>query len=111
MFDINDLHSEEVFVEKEVADKEVNDEVQEVVKEVVVDITTAKLIVDAAQVSAAGSSKRAGEELTQESAKKQKVNDDKEIAKIKQLMKIIPNEEVVAIDVIPLGVMSPKIVD
>nr|GEX38203.1 putative ribonuclease H-like domain-containing protein [Tanacetum cinerariifolium] len=43
---------------REVADKEVNDEVQnvveEVVKEVVKDINTAKLIVDVAQVSAAG---------------------------------------------------------
>nr|GFD10263.1 hypothetical protein [Tanacetum cinerariifolium] len=51
MFDVNDLHGEEVFVEKEVADKEVNDEVQKVVKEVVEDTNTAKLIVDAAQVS------------------------------------------------------------
>nr|GEZ27805.1 hypothetical protein [Tanacetum cinerariifolium] len=40
-----------------------------------------------------GSSKRAGEDLTQESAKKQKVDDDKEIIKLKQLMKIILNEE------------------
>nr|GEW00058.1 hypothetical protein [Tanacetum cinerariifolium] len=54
MFNINDLHGEEVFVEKEVADKEVNDEVQKVVEEVVEDTNTTKLIVDAAQVSAAG---------------------------------------------------------
>nr|GEX14001.1 hypothetical protein [Tanacetum cinerariifolium] len=59
MFDINDLHGEEVFVEKEVADKEVNDkevndEVQKVIEEVVEDINTAKLIVDAAHVSSAG---------------------------------------------------------
>nr|GEU49409.1 hypothetical protein [Tanacetum cinerariifolium] len=54
MFDVNDLHGEEVFVEKEVADKEVNDEVQKVVEEVVEDINTVKLIVDAAHVSAAG---------------------------------------------------------
>nr|GEZ47006.1 hypothetical protein [Tanacetum cinerariifolium] len=40
-----------------------------------------------------GSSKRAGEELTQESAKKQKVVDDKKTAELKQLMKIIPDEE------------------
>nr|GEX79587.1 retrovirus-related Pol polyprotein from transposon TNT 1-94 [Tanacetum cinerariifolium] len=38
----------------EVADKDVNNEVQKVVEEVVEDINTAKLIVDAAQVSAAG---------------------------------------------------------
>nr|GEX94445.1 uncharacterized mitochondrial protein AtMg00810-like [Tanacetum cinerariifolium] len=51
MFDLNDLHGEEVFVEKEVVDKEVNDEVQKVVEEVVEDINTAKLIVDATLVS------------------------------------------------------------
>nr|GEW06570.1 hypothetical protein [Tanacetum cinerariifolium] len=53
MFDVNDLQGEEVFVEKEVADKEVNDEVQKVIEEVVKDINTAKLIVDVAQVNAA----------------------------------------------------------
>nr|GEV31111.1 hypothetical protein [Tanacetum cinerariifolium] len=45
-----------------------------------------------------GSSRRAGEELTHESAKKQKVNDDKETIELKQLMKIIHDEEEVAID-------------
>nr|GEX72833.1 hypothetical protein [Tanacetum cinerariifolium] len=54
MFDVNDLHGEEVFVEKEVADKEVNDEVQKVVEEVVKDTNTAKLFVNVAHVSAAG---------------------------------------------------------
>nr|GEZ80428.1 hypothetical protein [Tanacetum cinerariifolium] len=46
-----------------------------------------------------GSSKRAGEELTQESAKNQKVN-DKETAELKQLMKIIPDEEEVGLSAI-----------
>ncbi|GJW33818.1 hypothetical protein Tco_0053850 [Tanacetum coccineum] len=36
--------------------------------------------------------------------KRQKVEDDKEIAKLKQLMKIIPDEEEVAINAIPLAV-------
>nr|GFB90526.1 hypothetical protein [Tanacetum cinerariifolium] len=54
MFDINYLHGKEVVVKKEVVDKEVNDEVQKVVEEVVEDINTAKLIVNVAQVSAAG---------------------------------------------------------
>nr|GEV57225.1 hypothetical protein [Tanacetum cinerariifolium] len=40
-----------------------------------------------------GSSKRAGEELTQERSKKQKEDDDKEIAELKKLMEIIPNEK------------------
>nr|GEU84080.1 hypothetical protein [Tanacetum cinerariifolium] len=49
-----------------------------------------------------GSSKRAREKLTQENAKTQKVDDDKETTELKELMKIIPDEEEVAIDVIPL---------
>nr|GEW43282.1 hypothetical protein [Tanacetum cinerariifolium] len=54
MFDVNDLHGEEMFVDKEVTDKEVNDEENDEVQEVVEDINTAKLIVDAAQVNDAG---------------------------------------------------------
>nr|GEX91122.1 xylulose kinase-1 [Tanacetum cinerariifolium] len=53
MFDVNDLHGEEVFV-KEVDDKEVNDEVQKVVEEVVKDINIAKLIINVEQVSTIG---------------------------------------------------------
>nr|GEW04220.1 hypothetical protein [Tanacetum cinerariifolium] len=37
MFDVNDLHGEDVFVEKELLDKEVNDEVKKVVEEQKVD--------------------------------------------------------------------------
>ncbi|GJU42295.1 hypothetical protein Tco_1195252 [Tanacetum coccineum] len=55
--------------------------------------------------------KRAGEELVQESTKKQKVEDDKETTEIKKLMEIILDEEKVAIDAIPLAVKSPSIVD
>ncbi|GJR41257.1 hypothetical protein Tco_1216941 [Tanacetum coccineum] len=51
-----------------------------------------------------GKEKRAGTELIQEITKKQKVEDDKEIAELKQLMEIIPDEEEVAIDAIPLAV-------
>nr|GEV75958.1 hypothetical protein [Tanacetum cinerariifolium] len=58
-----------------------------------------------------GTEKRAGEELIQESTKKQKVEDDKEKDELKQLMETISNEEQVAIDAIPLAVKSPKIVD
>ncbi|GKB58169.1 hypothetical protein Tco_0914355 [Tanacetum coccineum] len=57
-----------------------------------------------------GKEKRAGTELMQEKTKKQKVKDDKETAELKQLMKIIPDEEEVAIDAIPLAVKSPSIV-
>nr|GEV22733.1 ribonuclease H-like domain-containing protein [Tanacetum cinerariifolium] len=48
------------------------------------------------------SSKRVGTELEQESSKKQKIDDDKETAKLKQLANLLPDEEGVAIDVIPL---------
>nr|GEV75823.1 ribonuclease H-like domain, reverse transcriptase, RNA-dependent DNA polymerase [Tanacetum cinerariifolium] len=58
-----------------------------------------------------GSSKRAGIKLEQESSKKQTIDDDKETAELKQLVKIIPYEEGVAIDAIPLAVKSPRIVD
>ncbi|GJZ03352.1 hypothetical protein Tco_0536627 [Tanacetum coccineum] len=57
-----------------------------------------------------GKETRAGTELIQEITKKQKVEDDKETAELKQLMEIIPDEEEVAIDAIPLAVKSPSIV-
>nr|GEV14390.1 ribonuclease H-like domain-containing protein [Tanacetum cinerariifolium] len=51
IFDVDDLHGEEVFVDKDDVDKEVNDEVRKVFKEVVEDINTVKLIVDVAWVN------------------------------------------------------------
>ncbi|GJS56914.1 hypothetical protein Tco_0651698 [Tanacetum coccineum] len=57
-----------------------------------------------------GKEKRAGTELIQEITKKQKVEDDKETAELKQCMEIILDEEEVAIDVIPLAIKSPSIV-
>ncbi|GJZ62682.1 hypothetical protein Tco_0618819 [Tanacetum coccineum] len=56
-------------------------------------------------------SKRAGDELEQESVKKQKVDEDKEIAELKSLMQVILDEEEVAIDAIPLATKPPTIVD
>ncbi|GJR57901.1 hypothetical protein Tco_1500063 [Tanacetum coccineum] len=58
-----------------------------------------------------GSSKRAGEELEQESTKKQKVNEDKDTTKLQSLMEVIPDEEEVAINVVPLATKPPTIVD
>ncbi|GJZ05306.1 hypothetical protein Tco_0538581 [Tanacetum coccineum] len=58
-----------------------------------------------------GKEKRAGTELIQENTKKQKVEDDKETTELKQLMKVIPDKEEVAIDAIPLAVKSPSIID
>nr|GEZ83223.1 hypothetical protein [Tanacetum cinerariifolium] len=96
MFDVNDLQCEDVFIEKEVVDKEVND-----VGEVnVVSIATT----DSAAATITT------KEITLAQAL-QKVDDDKETTELKQLMEIILNEEEVAIDVIPLVIKSSRIVD
>nr|GFC48786.1 hypothetical protein [Tanacetum cinerariifolium] len=58
-----------------------------------------------------GSSKRASTELEQESFKKQKIDDDKEPAELKQLVKIIPDEEEIAIDAITLVFKPSSIID
>ncbi|GKE58163.1 hypothetical protein Tco_1497348, partial [Tanacetum coccineum] len=58
-----------------------------------------------------GSSKRAGEELEQESTKKQKVDEDKDTAELQSIMEVIPDEEEVEIDVVPLATKPPTIVD
>nr|GFB13011.1 hypothetical protein [Tanacetum cinerariifolium] len=50
MFDVSELHGDKVFIDKEVTKNEVNDEVQKLVKEVVENINTAKLIIDVAQL-------------------------------------------------------------
>nr|GEV26610.1 putative ribonuclease H-like domain-containing protein [Tanacetum cinerariifolium] len=58
-----------------------------------------------------GSFKKARTELEQESSKKQKIDDDKDTNELKQLVKIIPDEEGVAIAAIPLAIKPPSIVD
>ncbi|GJW40488.1 hypothetical protein Tco_0066333 [Tanacetum coccineum] len=50
-------------------------------------------------------------QLAERFLKKQKVDDDKETTELKQCMEIIPDEEEVTIDAIPLAVKSPRIVD
>nr|GFA63032.1 hypothetical protein [Tanacetum cinerariifolium] len=57
------------------------------------------------------SSKRAGSELEQESAMKQKIDNDKDTSELQQLVKIILDEEGVAIDDTLLAVKPPSIVD
>ncbi|GKC13862.1 hypothetical protein Tco_1010644 [Tanacetum coccineum] len=64
-----------------------------------------------AEMAQESSSKRAGEELEQEVAKKQKIDDDQEEAEMKKLIKVVPDEEEVAIDAIPLATKPPSIVD
>ncbi|GJV59995.1 hypothetical protein Tco_1466095 [Tanacetum coccineum] len=58
-----------------------------------------------------GSSKRAGEELEQESTNKQKVDEDKDTGELQSLMEVIPDEEEVAVDSMPLTTKPPTIVD
>ncbi|GKC23318.1 hypothetical protein Tco_1025468 [Tanacetum coccineum] len=73
-------------------------------------------LVEGSEKRAEDSTKRAGTELEQEVAKKQKiddakVDDDQEEARMKELMNIVPDEEEVAIDAIPLATKPPCIVD
>nr|GEZ18907.1 putative ribonuclease H-like domain-containing protein [Tanacetum cinerariifolium] len=57
------------------------------------------------------SSKRARDELEQESAKKHKVDDDQEAPELKKCLEIFPNDEDdVTIDATPLSSMSPTII-
>ncbi|GKD49273.1 hypothetical protein Tco_1278249 [Tanacetum coccineum] len=78
------------------------------------------MLVDCRTVLVEGSSKRVGDKLEQELTKKKKVDDvqeiaevddDQEAAKIKELMKIVPDEEDIAIDAILLATKPPTIVD
>ncbi|GJW88957.1 hypothetical protein Tco_0164297 [Tanacetum coccineum] len=64
-----------------------------------------------AEIALESSSKRASDELEQEKAKKQKVDDDQETAELQKLMEVVSEEEGVAIDVIPLATKPPSIVD
>ncbi|GJW54414.1 hypothetical protein Tco_0098499 [Tanacetum coccineum] len=50
------------------------------------------------------------QDMFDKALKRQKVEDDNETAELKQLMEIIPDEEEVSIDAIPLAVKSPSIV-
>ncbi|GJR66540.1 hypothetical protein Tco_0012605 [Tanacetum coccineum] len=53
--------------------------------------------------------RRTGDELEQESIKKRKVDEDKETTELKSLMEVIPDEEEVAVDAIPLATKPPSI--
>ncbi|GJV77658.1 hypothetical protein Tco_1509242 [Tanacetum coccineum] len=64
---------------------------------------------EGSETRAEGSSKRAGDELEQENAKKQKMNDEQEIAELQILIEIVSDEEGIAIDAIPLATKPPSI--
>nr|GEW53051.1 hypothetical protein [Tanacetum cinerariifolium] len=77
---------------------------------------SSKLVVESSKEVEAevteGSSKRAGEALEQENAKKQKMEDDKESAELKQCLEIIPEDgDDVTIDATPLSSKSLIIFD
>ncbi|GJV87103.1 hypothetical protein Tco_1531041 [Tanacetum coccineum] len=65
--------------------------------------TRVNMFVDFRTELVEGSSKRAEEDLEQESIKKQKVDEDKDTTELQSLMEVIPNEEEVAIDVVHLA--------
>ncbi|GKB75853.1 hypothetical protein Tco_0942748 [Tanacetum coccineum] len=52
-----------------------------------------------------------GTEMEESSKKSEKEDDDQEAAKIKELIKIILDEEEVAVDAIPLATKPPRIID
>ncbi|GKF01413.1 hypothetical protein Tco_0028336 [Tanacetum coccineum] len=64
-----------------------------------------------AEMAQESSSKRAGDELEQEPSKKKKMEDDKETVELQSMMEVIPDEEEVAVDVIPFTTKPPSIVD
>ncbi|GJV91961.1 retrovirus-related pol polyprotein from transposon TNT 1-94 [Tanacetum coccineum] len=58
-----------------------------------------------------GSSKRSGEELKQESTKKQKVDEDKNTTELQSLMEVIPDKEDIAINVSLVSVDREDLVE
>ncbi|GJX82866.1 hypothetical protein Tco_0332347 [Tanacetum coccineum] len=64
---------------------------------------------DVAEMAQESSSKRAGTELEQKVAKKQKIDDDQEEAEMKKHMEIVLDEEEIAVDAIPLATKPPII--
>ncbi|GJT23233.1 hypothetical protein Tco_0893170 [Tanacetum coccineum] len=64
-----------------------------------------------AEIAQESSSKRAGNELEQESIKKQKVDEDKETTELQRLIEVAHDKKEVAIDVIPLATKPPSIFD
>ncbi|GKE78737.1 hypothetical protein Tco_1544857 [Tanacetum coccineum] len=68
-------------------------------------------LVEGSETRKEESSKRAGDELEQENAKKQKVDDDQETTELQSMIEVIHDKEEVAVDAIPLAIKPPSIVD
>ncbi|GKD07592.1 hypothetical protein Tco_1187277 [Tanacetum coccineum] len=63
------------------------------------------------EIAQESSSKRAGTELEQESIKKQNVDEDKETTELQRLIEVVLDKEEIAIDAIPLENKPSSIVD
>ncbi|GJS09839.1 putative ribonuclease H-like domain-containing protein [Tanacetum coccineum] len=121
MFGVQDLDGDEVIVKSvdvvKIAIETVNDfalqtfsnaiitEVNITLAQALAELKSAKpkatpTLTTTTAASTRPTAKGLGDELEQENAKKQKVDDDQETTKMKELMKIIPDEEDVAIDAI-----------
>nr|GEW30070.1 hypothetical protein [Tanacetum cinerariifolium] len=124
MFDTWVLDDEEVVVGKAVAVKELKnksfDEIQKAFDKtmswinpfVSMDTKVVKDRAEGSEIRIEESSKRAGEDLQQESAKKQKVHDDKKATKLKRYLEIVPDDEDgVTINATPLSSKSLTIID
>nr|GEV49882.1 hypothetical protein [Tanacetum cinerariifolium] len=121
MFDTGVLDEEEVFIEKEVAVKEVdvaqdqkafNKTMSWINSFVPMESEVVKDRAEGSKIRAEESSKRAWEDLQQESTKKQKVDDDKEAAKLKRCLEIVhDDEDDVTIDATSFSFKSPTIID
>ncbi|GJY13664.1 hypothetical protein Tco_0382973 [Tanacetum coccineum] len=71
-----------------------------------------KVRAEGSETRAEGSYKSAGEELEEESSKKQKLEEDKESEELKKCLEIVlDNGGDVTIDATPLSIKSPSIVD
>nr|GEW57347.1 hypothetical protein [Tanacetum cinerariifolium] len=64
-----------------------------------------------ARIITKGSSKRAGDEIEQESAKRQRLGKEDDSAKLKRCLEIVPDDDDVTIKATPLSSKSPTIVD
>nr|GEU43418.1 reverse transcriptase domain-containing protein [Tanacetum cinerariifolium] len=68
-------------------------------------------IVEGSEKAQEGSSKRAANKLEQEDAKRQRIKEENEFAKLKRCLEIIPEDDDVRIKATPLSSKSPTIVD
>ncbi|GJS39339.1 hypothetical protein Tco_0564382 [Tanacetum coccineum] len=131
MFDVNDLDGDEVIVDNAstipVSAATTTTTTTAIITDVEVTLAQAltelksakpkavKVVIQetrASRDSIESSSKRAGDELEQENAKKQKVDEDKETTELQSLIEVVyDDKEEVAIDVVPLATKPPTIID